>query len=508
MKSFKQKLILTLLLLSYIPAAAACDFIVKESPIDISSMYSIVETRETPNASIDIDSANDNSSDKSSQKSSDSDSLHEKSSDSSADKTKASSSNNKDDKSASSSNTSSNAASSSTASSRAPSRSATSSGGVSSGTTSSSTTSRSNTSSSAASSSSEIVVTKITLDIYDLTLDVGQSKMPIVTMTPYNAVNKNEVWSSSDEKVATVDKNGRITAVGDGKCVVTVSSEKDSRVDAKVNVTVNGPKKVDSIEVSFAEATIKIGETVMPRVTMLPLDADTLAEKWTSDNEGVATVDQFGNITGHSSGTCKITVSSVSNDKVSKEITITVSDEEKPKEDEQYTDKFFDGILIVNKTYGLSPSYNPGGLTQQCLSAFNNLVEGAAEDGLYIYIESGFRSYEEQSNLYNSYVQRSGKEAADTFSARPGHSEHQTGLTIDCNDASDYFAYTEEAQWLEDHAWEYGFIIRYPKGKESITGYKYEPWHIRYVGKQLAQDLHNSGETLEEHFNITSEYRD
>ena len=246
----------------------------------------------------------------------------------------------------------------------------------------------------------------------------------------------------------------------------------------------------------------------MPRVTMLPLDADTLAEKWTSDNEDIAVVDQFGNITGRSKGTCKIKVTSVSNDKISKEITITVTDENQPSDDDQYTDKFIDGILIVNKTYGLSPSYNPGGLTNQCFSAFTKLTNAAAEEGLSIYIESGFRSYEDQVYLYNSYVQSRGKEAADTFSARPGHSEHQTGLTIDCNDASDGFAYTAEAEWLEEHSWEYGFIIRYPKGKESITGYKYEPWHIRYVGKELAQELYYSGETLEEHFNIKSEYRD
>ncbi len=94
------------------------------------------------------------------------------------------------------------------------------------------------------------------------------------------------------------------------------------------------------------------------------------------------------------------------------------------------------------------------------------------------------------------------------FSARAGHSEHQTGLTIDCNDASDSFVGTPEAEWLAEHASEYGFIIRYPKGKEDITGYKYEPWHIRYVGKDLAQELDSSGLTLEEYFGIISEYAD
>ena len=103
---------------------------------------------------------------------------------------------------------------------------------------------------------------------------------------------------------------------------------------------------------------------------------------------------------------------------------------------------------------------------------------------------------------------RDGKQEADTYSARPGHSEHQTGLAFDLNTIDDSFANTAEGKWINDNCYRYGLILRYPKGKEEITGYQYESWHLRYVGKELAQKLYNNGNwmTLEEHFNITSKY--
>ena len=95
-----------------------------------------------------------------------------------------------------------------------------------------------------------------------------------------------------------------------------------------------------------------------------------------------------------------------------------------------------------------------------------------------------------------------GKEKADTYSSRAGYSDHQTGLTIDLNTVNISFAGTNESNWLKDNCWKYGFIIRYPEGKDSITGYTYEPWHIRYVGKELAKTLYNNGNwlSLEEYF--------
>jgi D-alanyl-D-alanine carboxypeptidase len=169
---------------------------------------------------------------------------------------------------------------------------------------------------------------------------------------------------------------------------------------------------------------------------------------------------------------------------------------------------YIKGILIANKSYPLSSSYNPGGLTTETSAAFKRLQQAAKNDGINLWISSGFRTYERQQTLYNNYVARDGKQAADKYSARPGYSEHQTGLALDVNNPSSSFDDTNEAKWLASHCADYGFIIRYPKGKESSTGFTYESWHIRYVGKTLAKKLTNSNQTLEEYLGITSVYAD
>ena len=184
--------------------------------------------------------------------------------------------------------------------------------------------------------------------------------------------------------------------------------------------------------------------------------------------------------------------------------------------------KIIDGILIVNKSYPLPKDYVPTntykdatGLNycSECINVdayekYKLMKADMASLGMNIWIQSGYRSYSLQESLYNKYVNRDGKLAADTYSARPGHSEHQTGLAFDLNSISDDFQYTSEGKWVNENAWRYGFILRYPKSKESITGYKYESWHLRYVGEDLATKLYNNGDwiTLEEHFNLTSKY--
>ena len=175
---------------------------------------------------------------------------------------------------------------------------------------------------------------------------------------------------------------------------------------------------------------------------------------------------------------------------------------------------YIDGILIANKTYALPSSYAPGGLLGDVSAAANNMFAAAkAETGYNMWAQSGFRSYATQQRLYNNYVNRSGKAAADTYSARPGHSEHQTGLAFDvcatgrpCINSG--FDSTPEAQWLSANAYKYGFILRYPPGSSGETGYKYESWHFRYVGVDLATKLYNGGNwiTLENYFGITSVY--
>lgn len=162
--------------------------------------------------------------------------------------------------------------------------------------------------------------------------------------------------------------------------------------------------------------------------------------------------------------------------------------------------------LIANKTYALPASYAPGDLTAECAAAFKTMQSAAAKSGIDLYIVSGYRSYATQQSVYNRYVNRDGKAEADTYSARPGHSEHQSGLAMDLNSLYASFAYTAEGKWLAANSWKYGFIIRYPKNKQSVTGYIYEPWHVRYLGKELAADVYKSGLCLEEYFGITSVY--
>lgn len=173
-----------------------------------------------------------------------------------------------------------------------------------------------------------------------------------------------------------------------------------------------------------------------------------------------------------------------------------------------------DNLILVNKFYYLDEDYEPddlvpiengytswgGYLRSETYEAFKEMVDAAYEDDINLYSVSPYRSYQTQNKLYNNYASYDGYDKADTYSARPGFSEHQTGLAVDINSTDDSFAYTDEAKWLEDNAYKYGFILRYPEGKEYITGYQYEPWHFRYVGKSVAEEIYNLDITYEEYY--------
>ena len=162
---------------------------------------------------------------------------------------------------------------------------------------------------------------------------------------------------------------------------------------------------------------------------------------------------------------------------------------------------YIKGILLVNKNYHLPASYNPG-VNKEAYNALIKLHNDASSNGYYLPLLSGFRSYDTQKYLFNSYASRNGYEKANTFSALPGQSEHQTGLAFDVGEINDNFGNTQAGIWLKDNAHRYGFIIRFLKGKEAITGYKYEPWHIRYVGENVATEIYNAGITLEEYLGV------
>ncbi|WP_199287988.1 M15 family metallopeptidase [Culicoidibacter larvae] len=165
-----------------------------------------------------------------------------------------------------------------------------------------------------------------------------------------------------------------------------------------------------------------------------------------------------------------------------------------------------DGILVASKTYCLPSDYAPGE-SWEARSAFESMAEDARNQGIELTAFSTYRDYATQERIYNRYVQADGQAAADRYSAKPGCSEHQTGLAFDIGgpDSSRWaettFDGTREAVWLEQNAHKYGFIMRYPQGKEHITGYMPESWHYRYIGSQ-ATDIYNSGLTLEEYLGI------
>lgn len=180
---------------------------------------------------------------------------------------------------------------------------------------------------------------------------------------------------------------------------------------------------------------------------------------------------------------------------------------------------------VVNKKYYMPVDYIPKDLVfpsvpflfnekiekrkmrSEAAKGLERLFAAAKKDGISLSGVSAYRSYATQKVLFNNYVKRDGFEKARTYSAIPGTSEHQTGLAIDVSGstgkcaATFCFANSKEANWLSKHSADYGFIIRYPKGKESITGYKYEPWHLRYVGN-ISKPIKNRGLTLEEYLHV------
>lgn len=170
--------------------------------------------------------------------------------------------------------------------------------------------------------------------------------------------------------------------------------------------------------------------------------------------------------------------------------------------------------VVVNKGRVLPSDYVPANLDEntqlrsESAVALENLESGAANDGLKIVLVSGYRSYATQKSVYASYSGSQGQTAADTFSARAGHSEHQTGLAADVGSSSGKcqldkcFGDTPEGKWLTANAYKYGFIIRYQKDKQNLTGYDYEPWHIRFVGIGLAAEINKTGQTLEQFFGL------
>jgi D-alanyl-D-alanine carboxypeptidase len=192
---------------------------------------------------------------------------------------------------------------------------------------------------------------------------------------------------------------------------------------------------------------------------------------------------------------------------------------QEPSEDQPALVACGDVLAPMDKTHALPADCEPGDLLQlsadmthggmqrlraEAAGAFAELVQGARRDGHELVAVSAYRSYADQVAAYESNVQQFGKEYADRTSAKPGRSEHQLGTTVDVSSARAGYGLesiegTPEATWIAENSWRSGFIVSYPEGKEDVTGYAYEPWHIRYVGKDLAAKVHQSGLTLHEY---------
>ena len=160
-------------------------------------------------------------------------------------------------------------------------------------------------------------------------------------------------------------------------------------------------------------------------------------------------------------------------------------------------------LELVNLEYSCHNKY----LRKEARIAFEKLAKQAKIDGYNIIAVSTYRSYDYQEKLYNNYVKDKGFYYADMASARAGHSEHQTGLAVDVADTSldyDNFEITKEFTWMRNNAHKYGFILRYPKSSFHITGFKYEPWHYRYVGVDIATYIYENNITLEEYKSINT----
>ena len=157
-----------------------------------------------------------------------------------------------------------------------------------------------------------------------------------------------------------------------------------------------------------------------------------------------------------------------------------------------------DNLVVTDK-------YSKGNikLVDEAYNAFKRMATDAEKENLKLRIISAYRSYDYQKNLYNNYLKNDTQENVDNYSARPGFSEHQTGLAIDIDNeviSYDKFHLTQEFGWMKSNCYKYGFILRYDINKENITGYQYEPWHYRYVGLKISEYIHRNNITFEEYY--------
>lgn len=324
------------------------------------------------------------------------------------------------------------------------------------------------------------------------------------TIKPANSTNSTLTFSNYDSAILNIENE---TFTGTSKGTTTVTCSVDN-IEKKIIVTVL--PTVEKINLNKTSTEIKLGNWSYVIPTINPSDSVNSKLVWTSSNNNVATVEN-GMIKSTGIGSCIVTVSTKEEPIVSSTINVKVT----PKSTDyryiqgqfDYPDTIIEGpyyvdnILIVNKKYSLPENF-ANGLNSEALEALKQMQQAASKQGISLPNISDFRSYNTQKALYERYVWEYGLNYANTYSARPGHSEHSTGLAFDIGNISIAYNLTSAGKWLSENCYKYGFIIRYMKEKENITGYSYEPWHIRYVGKDNAQKIYKSGLCLEEYLKL------
>jgi len=158
-------------------------------------------------------------------------------------------------------------------------------------------------------------------------------------------------------------------------------------------------------------------------------------------------------------------------------------------------------LVLLSKHFYLEPDFSPPNLVnigrsmmrEEAAEAMNEMIDTAAGEGHHLWVQSGYRSFGVQAGLFDQYAASDGVEGADRYSARPGHSEHQTGLVADLNTISDAFGETPEGKWAAANSWYFGFIVRYTAENTDVTLFKPEPWHMRYIGRDAATSMHDLG---------------
>ena len=375
------------------------------------------------------------------------------------------------------------------------------------------------------------IIDSLSVSLSALALDGGEEHTVSISYTPSDAKDVNIVWKSEDTETATVDENGVIKGVNTGETIITVTDTVTGK-SADVKVTVNGLELPSSMTFDKESVTLEVGEKYESVLCFTPEDITNTSAIFYTTDSSIASVTNEGIITAKGEGNCTIEAYYENDNRLVAYLEVTVIDsfpitdpetssapkpapkpEPVPNPDDFHTIEeidgitYVDGIMIANKTYTLPADYDPG-VHPEAQAAFDEMQAAASEDGISLWVISSYRSYYDQEAIYNRYLQWDTKEVVDTYSSRPGHSDHQTGYTFDVNSLEQSFEYDPAGQWLADNCYKYGFIIRYPKGKEDSTGYMYEPWHIRYIGVEFATKVTTSGLSLEEYLGITSVYAD